>query len=289
MNATERNRLITLAVLLVATVITWFPAGLSLQTPVCETAKLCVAFLDVGQGDAIFIESPSGTQLLIDAGRNSGILRELSSVMGAFDRELDYVLMTHPDLDHIGGFVDIFERYAITQVIRTENESDTPAWKTVEQAITSEGATVSFARRGQLYDLGGGVALEILFPETDMTETESNTASIVAKLTYGETSFLLTGDSPKNIEEYLVLTHGEFLQSTVLKVGHHGSRTSTSELFLDEVSPTYAVVSAGKDNQYGHPHVEVTDMLFNKRVQTLSTAEEGTIVFQSDGHVVQVQ
>ncbi len=116
---------------------------------------------------------------------------------------------------------------------------------------------------------------------------ESNTSSIVARLVYGETAFMLTGDSPKSIEEYLVLVEGEHLKSDVLKVGHHGSRTSTAELFLAEVDPDHAVISAGQDNAYGHPHVEVTDLLFNYGVETYNTAEVGRVVFHSDGQTVE--
>ena len=145
---------------------------------------------------------------------------------------------------------------------------------------------MTFARRGQTFDLGDGVKLMVLFPDTDPTEFESNTASIVTRLVYGDTAFMLTGDSPKSIEEYLVLVEGEHLQSDVLKAGHHGSRTSTSELFLAEVDPDYAVISAGKDNSYGHPHVEVTDALFNYGVETFSTADSGHVVFWSDGKTV---
>ena len=137
--------------------------------------------------------------------------------------------------------------------------------------------------------LDASTTLEVLFPETDATDMESNTSSIVLQLRDGDSEFLFTGDSPKSIEEYLVLVEGEYLQSDVLKVGHHGSRTSTSELFLDEVRPTFAVISAGKDSQYGHPHVEVTDLLFNSGVEILSTAKMGTVTFLSDGNSVWVE
>lgn len=249
----------------------------------CPKEKLCVTFLDVGQGDATLIESPTGTQLLIDGGRGSAILRELGAVMGFWDRDLDFVLATHPDADHIGGLVDVLKRYQVKNFIRNDNASDTPVYKLLESLINKEGRDVFYARRGQQYDLGAGVKFEILFPEIEMKDAESNTSSIVGKLTYGSSTFILTGDSPKSIEEYLVLTEGENLQSQVLKVGHHGSRTSTSELFLEEVAPTYAVISSGKDNQYGHPHLEVIDLLFNKRVETFNTAEVGRVMFISDG------
>jgi competence protein ComEC len=287
----------TLLVLLFLTFAVWWPeffevsVGSGLGASIseflgegsCPKGLLCVVFLDVGQGDSIFIQSPSGTQMLVDGGRDSSVLRELGTVMGFWDREIDYVLATHPDADHIGGLSDVMERYEVSDVIRTENESKTPDWQAFESGVKEEGAKVFYARRGQVFDLGSGTTLEILFPDIDASELESNTASIVARLVYEKTSFMLTGDSPKAIEEYLVLVEGENLDSDVLKVGHHGSRTSTSELFLDHISPTYVVISAGRDNQYGHPHMEVTDMLFNKRVETHSTAEEGRITFVSNG------
>ena len=283
-----KNRLMVLGVMVIALVLAWWP-DISLEsigTPTCDPTVLCVVFLDVGQGDAIFIQSPSGRQMLIDSGRDSGVLHQLGEVMSFSDRDVDYVVATHPDADHIGGLSVVLDRFSVGNVIRTENESDTGVWETVERKIEEEGAVVHYARRGQRYDLGSNVYVEILFPDIDASELESNTSSIVARLVYGDTAFMLTGDSPKSIEEYLVLVEGENLESDVLKVGHHGSRTSTSELFLAEVEPEYAVISAGADNSYGHPHIEVTDALFNFGVTTLSTAENGNIVFWSDGKSV---
>ncbi len=295
-----RRRLALLSLLLITSFLTWYPdfsdfvGGESLVAEIlgvgtCPAGELCVVFLNVGQGDSIFIESPTGKQLLVDGGPDGAVLGELAAVMGFFDKDLDYVLMTHPDSDHVAGFLDVFETYDVANVIRTENESDTKVWSAVETAMNEEGVEIHYARRGQLYDLGGGAKLEILFPDIDPSTIESNTSSIVAKLTYGDTSFMFTGDSPKAIEEYLVLAEGEHLKSDVLKAGHHGSRTSTSEMWLDEVQPQYAVISAGKDNKYGHPHQEVTDMLFNYGVTTFNTAEVGRVEFVSDGVSVGVK
>ena len=283
------RRLIILGLLLAAVLVAWWSeltGGRSMS--VCDPNQLCVVFLNVGQGDAIFVQSPSNTQMLIDSGRDQSVVRELSAVMDFSDRSIDYILVTHPDADHVTGFVEVLKRYEVSEIIRTENESDTPIWEAVERSMEEEGSQVHFARRGQRYDLGGGVFLEILFPDIDPSNMESNTSSIVARLVYGSTAFMLTGDSPKSIEEYLVLVEGEHLKSDVLKAGHHGSRTSTSELFLAEVDPAYAVVSAGKDNSYGHPHLEVTDLLFNNRVETFNTAD-GRVVFWSDGEKVTKQ
>lgn len=248
-----------------------------------EVQQLEVTFLDIGQGDATLIETPSGTQVLIDGGPNSSVLRELAEELPLFDRTLAMVVATHPDTDHVGGLTDVLERYDVAQIMLTENEGESEAARAFARAAEAEGVTTTFARRGQVWQLDTDTRLEVLFPETDPSEMESNASSIVLKLTHGNTCFLLTGDSPKRIEEYLVLAEGENLACDVLKVGHHGSRTSTSELFLAEVDPRYAVISYGADNRYGHPHVEVTDLLFNERIEILETAKAGSITFVSDG------
>jgi competence protein ComEC len=134
-----------------------------------------------------------------------------------------------------------------------------------------------------IFNLGGGAQLEILFPERDPSMLESNTSSIVARLTYGESEFMFTGDSPTGIENHLVSLYGKTLDSDVLKVGHHGSRTSTSESFIRAVDPEYAIISSGSDNRYGHPHKEVTDLLATFGAEILNTAEVGTIIFETDG------
>jgi len=284
MNTFLGIRLATILVSLIASAAVWLPSLGSVDA----SGYLQVHFLDVGQGDAVFIQTPDGIEILIDGGANSGVLSELSKHMSFFDRDIDMIVGTHPDKDHIGGLVDVLERYNVSSVLTTENESDSAAYNAYATAVQAEGATVTYARRGQVFTLGASTTLEVLFPETDTTDMESNAASIVLQLRYGETEVLLTGDSPKRIEEYLVLTQGEHLQSDVLKVGHHGSRTSTAQMFLEEVDPQFAVISAEKNSRYGHPHVEVTDMLFNQRVKTYSTAQEGTVSFLSDGRAAWV-
>lgn len=227
--------------------------------------------------------------MLIDSGSDSAVLGQLSQVMKFDDRQIDYILLTHPDADHISGFVPILERYQVDNVIRTENSSDTVIWKDLQKAISKEDANIYFARRGQRYDLGDGVYLDILFPNIDPTDLESNTSSVVARLTYGQESFMLTGDSPQAIEEYLVELDPESLQSDVLKAGHHGSRTSSAPEFVTAVAPTYAVISASVDNSYGHPHKETLETLQKAGVKILSTAETGNIIFTSDGQTLQVR
>lgn len=252
-----------------------------------NTGLLEVAYLDVGQGDATLIESPSGTQVLIDGGPNAGVLRAVGKRLGFFDRDIDLIIATHPDLDHIGGLIDVLRRYHVTTILMTENESDTPASDRFREMAEAEGAKIINARRGQVFDIGlgsaGSTTLTILFPDRDPTGLESNTSSIVARLSYGASDFLFTGDSPIAIEEYLVSLDGGYLQSEILKAGHHGSRTSSSESFVEVVDPEYAIISAGKDNRYGHPHKEVMGVFSKLGVNTKNTAEAGSIIFESDG------
>jgi competence protein ComEC len=253
------------------------------SAPQLEGGALRVVFLDVGQGDAIFIESPTGVQVLIDGGPDRSVLRGVSDELAYWDRSIDMVIATHEDRDHIGGLIDVFERYEVATFLRTENEGESVDALTLDTVAEAEDAEIIYARAGMTFDLGGGVLLEVLFPDRDPTFLESNTSSIVARLTYGDIEFLLTGDSPSSIEEYLV-ARGALLQSDVLKVGHHGSRTSTSEIFVATVAPQYAVVSAGRDNRYGHPHPGVLEVLSAHAVEVFSTAEQGSVTFETDGH-----
>lgn len=251
------------------------------------TGVLRVVFFDVGQGDAIFIESPTGKQVLIDGGPNSSVLDGLAREMGYFDRTLDVVVATHEDKDHIGGLPDVFDAYQVGAFVRTENQGESLEAHTIDDLSKREGSEIIYARRGMTFDLGSGEAgsttLTVLFPDRDTSFLESNTSSIVLRLTYGNESFIFTGDSPDEIEEYLVSLDAQGLKSTVLKLGHHGSHTSSSEIFLRAVAPEYAIISAGKDNRYGHPHQEVLDRLKMLNIPYLSTAEVGDIIFESDG------
>jgi competence protein ComEC len=251
--------------------------------------KLMVAFLDIGQGDAIFIQAPGGTQVLIDGGPNNGILKELGRIMPFYDRSLDIIIATHPDLDHIGGLPRVIKNYSVNYILEPGVIRDTAAYQEFRRLSKAEGARLTIARRGQKIEIGQGAVLEILFPDRDVSNIEANTASIVAKLTYGQTSLLLTGDAPDSIEKYLASLDGLRLDVDVLKVGHHGSNTSTTDMLLGLSSPKYAVISAGRDNRYGHPHQEVLESLERFGAEILRTDTMGTVVLESDGHVFSIK
>ncbi len=275
-----------LLLLLLALVFEEGKNNLSASVVGAKENTLSVTFLDIGQGDSILIETPDGVQVLIDGGADGTVLRELARELSWGDRTLDLVVGTHPDKDHIGGLVEVLAQYEVGHILTTENRGETMVATSYQEALLDEGVPVDFVRAGDMYRLGASTTLAIYSPATDPTFLESNTSSIVAKLSYGEIDFMLTGDAPLNIEDYLVATYGAELESEVLKLGHHGSKTSSGENFLKAVSPEYAVVSAGKDNSYGHPHQEVVDRVVSNGINLLSTQTDGAITFVTDGETL---
>lgn len=248
-----------------------------------KNKDLTFAMLDVGQGDAIFIESPSGFQILVDSGRDKKVLSELSHQMSFFDRSIDLVIMTNPDLDHIGGFVEVLEKYKVDKILEPGTYNDSEVYKKIEEIIKGKNISRYLARAGTRIPLGDGASLDILFPDKDVSTWDNNDGSIVARLIYGNHSFILTGDASIKTEKYLLdKFNQEVFDADFLKVGHHGSRTSTSLEFLQAITPRYALISSGQGNKYGHPHDEILDRLSSLNIEILRTDERGTIVFTCD-------
>ena len=250
---------------------------------------LTVYFLDIGQGDAIFIDSPTHGRLLLDGGKNMKVLTELGKILPFADKRIDVLIESHPDSDHIGGLPEVVSRYKVGVFLEPGVESDNIIDDELHKRLVEKKIPNMLARRGMVVNFGDGVRLEILFPNQDVSKWETNRASIIAKLVYGEKSFLLTGDSPIAIENVMLNLDPEILDSSVLKAGHHGSRTSTSLPYAQAVSPEYAVISAGKDNSYGHPHKEVLDILKKLGTNILSTTDLGTIKFETDGKTLEIK
>lgn len=246
--------------------------------------ELTVAFLDVGQGDAVFIEGPNGNQILYDAGPPSGaVLRELGKILPFWDRSIDIVVMSHPDLDHSGGIPDVIERYDVDLLMEAGKFSGNGAYEAVEREVRRRMVDRLVARAGMRIELGQGAYIDILHPDRDVDHLDPNDASIVLHLVYGNTSVLLSGDLGVNEESRLAHELGESLRSDILKLGHHGSQTSSAPLWLAAARPKIAVISAGKNNRYGHPHKETLDRLAAAGIPYIETAKEGTIVYVSNG------
>ncbi len=272
---------IAILIVLIATLCIWYAVLREDQH-----GLLTVSFLDVGQGDSIFIQAPSGRQVLIDGGPDSSVLRQLGRVMPWYDHSIDVLVATHPDADHISGLIDVLGRYDVRAIVQSSVQGGTDMWKTFTTAAGGEGAQLVGAERGQVFELGGGARLEILFPDRVVPRVETNVGCVVARLAFGKTAFMLPCDTTAEVEKYLVQLDGANLKSDVLKSAHHGSKTSSSALFLGYVAPEYGIYSRGCDNSYGHPARETIDTFARFEIPTLDTCKEGAITFVSDGQTV---
>ncbi|MDI6603190.1 MAG: ComEC/Rec2 family competence protein [Patescibacteria group bacterium] len=244
-----------------------------------------VNFFDVGQGDAIFIETPQRHQILIDGGPTSAILEKLGKEMPFWDRSIDLIILTHPEHDHLAGLIEVLKRYKVENILWTGIKRDTPEYNEWLKLITTEGAKIFIAESGQKIIVSKNI-FKVLYPFENLEGKvikNSNDTSIVIKLVFGENSFLFTGDISKSAEKK-ILNEKIDIDSDVLKVAHHGSKTSSANEFIEKVSPKIAVILAGKDNRYGHPHQKVLETLAKHDITILRTDQSGDIKIFSDGN-----
>lgn len=254
-----------------------------------QSDLLKVVYLDIGQGDAIYIETPNKKQILIDAGPTALTLSRLSKVMPFADRSLDLLILTHPDQDHIGGAPPILDSYKVDNVLVTGFYSDSSLAQELDSKIEKLKLNRIIAKRGQRFvlDQNRNIYLDILFPNQDIADLESNETSIVSKLIYGQKSFLFVGDSSIYNESLIIWKEEEkTIDSDILLLGHHGSKTSSSLLWLEKVSPDLAIISAGQNNRFGHPSEEVLNRLEKLNIPHPVTFIEGNIILFSDGQKI---
>lgn len=245
-----------------------------------DKSSLCkVHFIDVGQGDSILIEADDH-YMLIDAGENNQGTTVVNYLKEQGVKKLDYVIGTHPHSDHIGGLDTVINSFDIGKVILPDVIHTTKTFEDVLDAIAENGLKITKAAVGNTYSLGAS-SFTIVAPNASDYD-ELNDYSVSIKLTNGENSFLFTGDAEK-LSEAQMLSNGIDLSADVLKLGHHGSSTSSHDKFLDEVDPVYAVISVGVDNSYGHPHKETLQNLKNRNIKVFRTDIQNTIIFTSDG------
>ncbi len=259
---------------------------------VSQPQSLEVNFFDVGQGDAIFIEDPKLHQVLIDGGPDSTVLEKLGKEIPSWDNTLDLIILTHPEKDHLAGLIEVLKRYKVENILWTGVVRDTAEYKEWKKLIEEEGAKIFIAQAGQkIYSsaksitTSPGNVIEILYPFESLegkTLEDSNNTSIIIRLVFGENSFLLTGDAYQSAER-AILQREINIDSDVLKIGHHGSKTSSSEEFIEKVSPEIAVIPVGRDNPYGHPYPEVLETLAKYGIRILRTDLNGDIKIVSNG------
>ena len=241
--------------------------------------NLHLTMFDVGQGDAMLIETPGNQRILIDGGPNYQLLEELGDEIPYFFRTIDLLILSHPDTDHITSFPEILRRYDVKKVLMTGVDDEASSYYAFLDALKESNAEIIIADARYDIDLGEGVVMDILWPRENIFGKkidDTNATSIVAKLIWKDHEILLTGDIDKGIERALLLG-GEILTADILKVPHHGSKTSSSTGFLLAVDPDLAIVSAGRNNRYNHPHRQVVARYEDMGISVRRTNEEGEI------------
>lgn len=247
-----------------------------------EQRRLQVTVLDIGQGDAVLIETPSGRDVLVDAGPGKAVLRGLGASLPFHDRSIDLFVLTHPQADHATGALDVFARYDVGRVLTSAARTGSMVERAFFEAVEREGARTDVVAAGASYEFDDGVRIDVLSPVAGASgHAASNEDSLVLRVSYGEVRLLLTGDIAAGAEEALV-ERGTDLEATVLKVAHHGSATSSTRAFLDAVSPAISVISAGRENAFGHPDTGVMARL-DDYGEVYVTADDGPVRIETDG------
>lgn len=252
--------------------------------------RLHVAVLDVGQGDAILITTPEGRQILIDGGPTpTDLAWRLGQEMPFWDHSLDVVINTHPDADHLAGLPPLLDRYTVSQVLVTDIGTNSELYREWERQLAQVQLAPAVGQAGMELSLGSGITATLLTPSpATSSEDSTNNHSIVLKLAWGRVSFLLPGDIEEPVERRLVAASAP-LTATVLKSPHHGSKTSSSETFLEAVNPQVVVISVGRDNDFGHPSPEVLERYAERGITVFRTDEQGTVEFSTDGERLWVE
>ena len=255
-----------------------------------ENQKLEIIFFDIGQGDSILINAKNNQQILIDGGPNDFVIDKLGATLPFYDKKIELIILTHPDKDHISGLIEVVKRYKVDKILTTGIKCSTEVCQIWQEQIQKKKIPVKIAQAGQTISIGDNIFLGIFNPLENLSGENvknRNDTSIVAKLIVGENSVLFTGDITSKVEEKL--TENNFnLQSDFLKIAHHGSKYSTSENFLKEVSPETAIISVGK-NSWGMPTKEVLKKLDRKKIKVYRTDIDGDvkIIFKENNFEIQ--
>lgn len=253
--------------------------------------RLHVYALDVGQGDAILIKTPEGKKILIDGGPENVVLERLNEELSFFENTIDMMILTHPHADHIDGLVEVLKRYKVAKVLFTGVEYHYPTYEEFMKIIEKKDVDFEFPESDKDYLLEPNVYLDILYPIEPIVGREVknlNDSSVTLILVYGKTRMLLTGDAEEEEEEEILMTDFD-VSANVLKAGHHGSRTATSDDFFTSTKPSSVFICAGEDNQFDHPHKERVEMFERNEIEVRVTKDDGTIEYVSDGENYKIQ
>ncbi len=278
----KQNRTTTaiLTLIVIAAVILYIkfdmPDDIKPGSGTLADAEVAIHIIDVGQGDAAFIDN-GDEDILIDAGPgdNADELLEYLDAIGVY--EIEYAFFSHPHEDHIGGADDIINHYKVENVVMPDYYENTACYRKLMEAIDYEGSEHIYTCAGDKFVIGD-ITVEILSPGPRYKPEDANGVSLIMKVSYGEIDALFTGDAEVENEEFAIRNYGDKLDCEILKVGHHGSSTSSSEEFIYAVSPEIALISVGEGNSYGHPHIETLATLNSHLDEIHRTDREGDIV-----------
>lgn len=280
-----------LAIISTVTVLSFVGCGaqknnISKGTDNNKYSGMSVTYLNVGQGDSELIQV-NGINMLIDAGTNAGANDLVKDLKNRGIKTIDIAIATHPHEDHIGGMDEVLENFDVKSFYAPKVEHTTKTYENMLKAVKNEGLKIKQIKEGTKIDLGKDTKVEVYSPVKSEYE-ELNNYSPVMKISYGQNSFMFTGDAESLVEKE-ILSENKNLKSDVLKLGHHGSHSSTSEDFLKAVDPSIAIVSCAKDNKYGHPHKETMSNLKKAGVTVYETFRDGDITISSDGKNLDVK
>ena len=239
--------------------------------------KLCISYLNVGQGDSILVTTPKGKHILIDGGPFSNLLEVLPSKLGYFNQTIDLIVLTHPHSDHLDGVLEVLRRYTVPAVLYSGIKSQGDEYKAFLEMI--DGKNILVADPQQDIALESDIYLNIVSPREDgefIPLENANESSLVFRLEYGNTHILFTGDMPADLENNVLLS-GVNIASNVIKIAHHGSKYSSTAQFISAVSPAVGIISVGKNNRFKHPSFQTLTLLKGDNIQTYRTDEQGTI------------
>lgn len=261
--------------------------------------NLHIYFLDVGQGDSIYARRMNNFDLLIDGGPDSKVLSELGKVMPFYDHKIDYIILTHPHADHLSGLIEVLKRYEVGQIVATDAVHTTAEYQQWLELIRQKNIPYKLARAGEEINLDNETKLKIFWPNesySDKNVDNLNNTSVIAKLIYNKFSILIPGDAETEVQQSLLKVENCQpkaesckLKADVLKVPHHGSSNASDLNFLKAVDPFVAIISAGKNNQFGHPAPDTLKKLDSVGVQIYRTDQNGTMEITSNGQTYHIK
>lgn len=246
-----------------------------------------ISYLDVGQGDAAYIKV-NDMDILIDAGPKSDVDKLIKQLEEKNIDDFEIIVATHPHEDHIGGMTKVLQSYKVENFYMPKVEHSTKTFENMIKEVEKQGLKVKVLKEGVNIDIGEGALLETFSPNQEEYNNLNNYSPIM-KLTFGNNSFLFTGDAEKDVEEEVLKTYKDKLDSDVIKFGHHGSSTSSSQSFIEAVSPDYGIISCGVDNSYGHPHREILKLIQDMNIEAYRTDIQGQITVISDGNNIDIK